>query len=187
MQPRIVEAYHDYDPPIPLVPIIEDLVRCVPKEHWAGLNRIVLTDAAGQPRRDRRRKSRSRKRKVALNEARGFYQPAWQEDPPFIQLHLDVIIGKQTKPRRLLARMAAPWIWRNMFAHVLYHELGHHIHYTQDPRGKETENVAEDHMWTFLVRLIRKRWYLFLLLAPSMILSGEFWRGLAYARKQDYR
>ena len=43
---------------------------------------------------------------------------------------------------------------------VLYHELGHHVHYYIRPEYREKEDVADDWSRKFLTNFIRRRyWY----------------------------
>ncbi len=198
----IVESYHDYEPPFPIVPIIRDLMKCVPKKHWNGLNCIVLTDSAGQSRDERRAQTLSRGRKVSLNEALGFCSYGTNAEKPYIQLHIDQILMKQTTReaterllaarswwaasahvlRGMLRRFARPYSRRVVLARVLYHELGHHIHHTQHPEHREPENVADDYMFEFLLRMTVRRWYFVLVAYAALAVSPSFWRFYSQAR-----
>jgi len=43
---------------------------------------------------------------------------------------------------------------------VLYHELGHHVHYFIRPEYKEKEDVADDWRNRFMANFLRKKyWY----------------------------
>ena len=171
MRCQIVESYRNYKPPFPVVPIVEDLVKCVPEKYLRGLDAIVLTNAGGQSRRARRRTTRARGRKVWVSTSRGFYKPPYAGRKPYIQLHVDLICGPTLKRRWWLAPLAAPFARRWRFAHVLYHELGHHIHRTQRPEHRERENVADGYMHALLKRLYVRRWYLGLAAFVAVLLN----------------
>jgi len=160
MRCHVVESYRDYEPRYPVVPVVEDLIRCVPEKLLAGLDTIVLTNAGGLSRQDRRRRTRSRGRKVVLSERRGFYRSGDDGQMPYIQLHVDLICGPTSKRSWWLAPLMAPFLRRWEFADVLYHELGHHIHHTQHPEHREREKVADGYMRKLLKRMCVRRWYL---------------------------
>jgi hypothetical protein len=48
---------------------------------------------------------------------------------------------------------------------VLFHEIGHHIHYTQAPEFREREDVAEDWKKRLSKIYFRKRYWYFLPIA----------------------
>jgi len=55
------------------------------------------------------------------------------------------------------------------FGFVLFHELGHHIHYTIRPEYAEKEDVADNWAGKLTVNLIRKKyWYLVPLIIPCL-------------------
>ncbi|MCC6488041.1 MAG: hypothetical protein IT364_11130 [Candidatus Hydrogenedentes bacterium] len=180
----VVESYRDYTPRRSYTPYVCDLLKCVPKRYLAGLDRVVLTDAAGQPRRERRRKTRSRKRRVPLIEARGFYQRAWRGNRAFIQLYVDRIFHKAENRRTPYERLTAPMLWpiirpafiRVNLAFVLYHEIGHHIHAEQRPEYRERENVANTYRRRLVMRLLLLRWYFVVPACLALMVLPEIWR-----------
>jgi len=180
---EIVESYNGYNPPFRIKPIVEDLLKCLPQKYLRGLNTIVLTDAAGRPRRERRRKTRSRGKKVALNGCLGFYQPVPRGQKPYIQLYVDNILRGCRRAGMPLGLLTRPFSRRLRFASTLYHEIGHHIHRTQRPEHREPEIVAEKYKYQFLVDFAAKRWYLALLALLGALLHPGFWRRIAQQRR----
>ena len=164
MKCDVIESYSDYVPPVPVAPIVRDLIRCVKPEYLAGLASIVITNSSSLSREERRRRVKSRNHKVLLAERRGFYQPASHDQEAYIQLKADMIIPVRWIKSR--DWFLDPLRYRLVFARVLYHEIGHHIHFTQRPKYRGIENVAEKHMHRLLKRMLLKRWYLYL---PAII------------------
>ncbi len=186
---EVVESYREYEPPFPVVPIVHDLLRCVPRKYLNGLGSIILTDAAGQSRRERRKTTLSHKKKVSLNEARGFYQPAWDGEKPYIQLHVDRVAPAKSDSKNTLEqaveKIIEPVQRRFLFAMVLYHELGHHIHFTKCPEHRERENVADKYRDVLIKRFFLRRLYLLIPLAialPLLLLRPSSWKCLGEAR-----
>ena len=122
---EVVEFYRNYTPRRSYAPYVCDLLKCVPKRYLAGLDCVVLTDASGESRRERRKKTHSRGRKVFVVDSFGYYQPEWNGNRPYIQLNIDRIypIGRPepTPYQRLLAPLIRPALARAQLAHVLYH------------------------------------------------------------------
>ncbi len=135
----IREAYKDYTPPFDAVKVVDRLLNGIPKKYLAGLHTVVITNMGHMSREERRRKTKSRKRKVILSQRGGSYCEQWKGEPAHIQLILDNIIGR--RPKWLLR---FPYVQDTALATVLFHEIGHHIHKTQAPESRERENVAED-------------------------------------------
>jgi hypothetical protein len=192
MQLEIIEEYRDYEPRRSVEPYVRDLLRCIPKKHLHGLRRIILTNASGQPRRERREKTYSRKRRVSLNESLGYYRHAWGSEPASIQLHIDRIFKRPNPEKkkwlfwfRLLRPLMAPIFVRYKLGSVLYHEIGHHIHETQAPEFREPEDVADRYGYEFLARMMWRRWYFVLSAVLALALFPPAWSMLykALARK----
>ncbi|MCP4643061.1 MAG: hypothetical protein GY851_21625 [bacterium] len=175
----IVEAYHDYEPPVPVEHVVRDLLRCVPAEYLQGLGAVILTDAAGKSRHERRASTHSRGRKVGLSDCLGYYEQAWNGEQASITLHMDVLLPRSERGRtwfaRLRAKLIRPWWLRSRIGHTLYHELGHHIHTTQKPEHRERENVADSWKWPLFFRMFKRRWYLAVLFGLGYVMSSAFW------------
>ncbi len=70
-----------------------------------------------------------------------------------------------------------PLIRDLMIGDVLYHELGHHIHYWMRPEYKEKEDVADNWSKKLFVNHIRHTyWYLMPFLVPAAKLYRVFRR-----------
>ena len=173
---EIVESFNDYVPPVPVGAIVRDLLRCVKPGYIGGLASVVITNGAALSRKERRRSTRSQHHKVMLSERRGYYQPASHDSEAAIQLRADLIIPRKwaESPNCL----ADPLLYRLVFALVLYHEIGHHIHFTNKPEKGEIERIANKHMYQLVRRMLFKRWYLIPLALVGMIpaLIRQVWR-----------
>jgi hypothetical protein len=137
--PNIVEVYRDYVPPHSVRPIIADLLKTVPPHYLVGLQTIILTNQAAQPRKKQRQKLWSRRHKIKLVQARGYYSGASRTSRASITLHIDNILkGASARDLKL------PLVRYFSLGTVLYHEIGHHIHAEHNPIYEGKENVAED-------------------------------------------
>ena len=154
--PNIVEVYRDYVPPQSVRPIIEDLLKTVPPRYLVGLQTIILTNQAAQPRKIQRQKTWSRNHKIKLVKARGYYSGASRTSQASITLHIDNILkGASASDLKL------PLVRYFSLGTVLYHEIGHHIHAEHNPIYEGKENVAEDwsdKLWQRFVQV--HYWYL---------------------------
>lgn len=150
---EIKEAYRDYKPPVPAKKIVRELLELIPEKYLVGLDCVVLSNFSGQPRRKRLGRTTTRGRKVARSQTAGLYHPKWKGQPPWIELYVDQIV--RPFPRWVLR---IPLIKRFAIAETLYHEVGHHIHYTVRPEYREKEDVADDWGKTFTREWIRKNY-----------------------------
>ena len=136
---QISANYHEYTPPFSVEPIIRRMLDSIPGRYLNGLSEVVLTNTAGMSRERRRSVTRSRKRKIRVLDARGLYHPAWQRKPAWIEIFVDNTIRGWEKGIWL----RLPVIREGKLGDVLFHEVGHHIHYTFRPEYKEREDVAD--------------------------------------------
>ena len=61
-----------------------------------------------------------------------------------------------------------PFLRELVFGHVLFLELGHHVHYTIRPEHKEREDVADKWAGKLNVNFIRKKyWYALPVIIPA--------------------
>jgi hypothetical protein len=160
---EIVEAYKDWQPPLDGRKAVTAAISAVPKEHLVGLDRVVLTNAGGLNRAQRRKKTKWRGQTRHSREALGTYAQPWQGRKAHINLFVDNIVAQCPRTARL------PPIRDALFADILFHEIGHHIHVTRTKQSREREDVADD--WVRKLGdlyLRRKRWYL----APLIRFSG---------------
>ncbi len=164
---EIKEAYRGYLPPAWAKPTVERILRRVPDSYLSGLRTIVLTAAGDLSHGRRRRKTRSRKKKVKISEACGLYHEKWRNEPAWIELFVDNIIGAYGAPIR------TGFVRDLVIGEVLAHELGHHIHATRAPEFKEGEDVADKWAARLLMPyLMRRYWYFF----PLVVWVIRPWR-----------
>jgi hypothetical protein len=163
----IYESYGKYRPPRKTVPVVRALLATVPDEYLLGLAAIVLCSAGSLSRKKRRSRSWSRGKKVFLHAAYGSYRQNWRGEGARIELYVDNIYRRLPS---ILARL--PLLSSLCIAETLFHELGHHIHYTVRPEFKEREDVADQWSKTLMRQAIRKRyWYLVPVLKLARIIS----------------
>ncbi len=135
----------------------------VPDKYLKGLDCVVLMNLGGLSRKDRVGKVWSRKRRFHKSYILARYHPRSRNSQPDIELRVDKIIeGLKGKFLRL------PFLREFVFSHVLFHELGHHIHYTIRPEHKEKEDVADQWATKLSVNFIRKKyWYALPIIVPA--------------------
>lgn len=152
---KVIENFRGWDPSFDAKGVVEGLLGRLPKNYCIGLGSVVLTCAGRMPRRRRRSKTRSRKRVVRVADCRGLYHHAWRGEPAWIELFVDTIVGRCYPPALRLGPTQ-----EYLLGDVLFHELGHHLHATQQPEHTEREVIAE--RWqSRLVRrqIFRRYWY----------------------------
>jgi hypothetical protein len=134
----IHEHYGEFKPNVNVRRITEKLLDSIDPEYLHGLGSIILTSQTQLARRDRRKKFLSRGRRYPVSRVLGFYRQTWKGQPASIELYVDKILAQ------------APSWWAHvplvgffLFGHVLFHEVGHHLHKTRRPEFKEREDVAK--------------------------------------------
>lgn len=137
--PEIVTSYSSYQPPFDVSKVVGRMVDSVPPAYLKGLERIVLTNTAELTRKRRRAVTTSRKRKVRVVEARGLYHPEWHRTPAWIEIFVDNTLKEHDKSFLL----KLPLVREFEIGGVLFHEIGHHIHFTSRPEFREREDVAD--------------------------------------------
>jgi hypothetical protein len=161
---NVQEAYREYQPPFDFKSTVERLLATVPEKYLIGLDCVVLVNQSGLPRRDRVGKTWSRKRKVDKLRILGRYHPRWHNSLPYIELRVDkILLSLETTAGhriKLLREIA--------IGHILFHEIGHHIHATARPEHAEKEDVADRWAAKLNRNFIRKKyWYLLPLIIPT--------------------
>ncbi len=132
------EFYNNFVPPRYVRGLVARLLSSIPAKYSNGLGSVVLTNRSGAPRRHRLGKVTSRKRRFPQHQVFGRYHRAHSGDPAWIELYVDNLAT---------AISCHPWIpmvRTACFAHVLFHEIGHHVHATVRPEFREKEDVADD-------------------------------------------
>jgi hypothetical protein len=83
---------------------------------------------------------------------------------PYIELRVDrIVLGLNGFPIRI------PMLRDIIFGHVLFHDIGHHIHRTVRPEYDEKEDVADKWAGKLNGNFIRKKyWYLLPILTPAL-------------------
>jgi hypothetical protein len=178
--PNVVEAYRDYVPPQWVLPMIHDLLKSVPPRYLIGLQTIVLTNQAAQPRKRKQQKVWSRNRKYKIVSALGYYSGARQSARASITLHVDNILKGLSR-----RELKIPFVRCYPLGSVLYHEIGHHIHAEHKPVYEGKENVAEDWSDKLSKRFYQVHyWYLMPLLKPLVFLI-QFGRSVSTRFRQS--
>lgn len=128
-----------YVPPFDVGATVERMLDSVPPKYLNGLSEIVLTNTAGLSRKQRRSVTKSRGRKVKQAASAGLYFQAWKGRPAWIKIYVDNALKNWEKGFWLKLSF-----YREMLlGHILFHEIGHHIHATVRPEHRETEDVAD--------------------------------------------
>jgi hypothetical protein len=138
-QPAVIASFSEYAPPFDHAPIVERMLDSIPPNYLIGLDRVVLTDSAGLPRARRRAVTKSRKRKVKIATALGLYHQEWEGERAWIEIFVDNTLRNWEKGWWL----KLSFMREGLIGDVLFHEIGHHIHYTSRPEHREKEDVAD--------------------------------------------
>jgi hypothetical protein len=156
--PLKVLIYQNYGSCLPKVnakKVVCHLLGTVPSKYLVGLGSITLSSQTELSRKERRQAHWSRGKKLSTRRIRGYYRRAWNGQPAFIELYVDKIY--ETVP---LWAARIPIVAFAVLGDVLFHEIGHHIHYTTRPEFKEKEDVADEWSKKLLANAVRKRyWY----------------------------
>ena len=160
---EIREAYRGYIPSVDVAAIVRQFLDTVEDKYLRGLDCVLLVNEAGLPRRDRIGKVWSGKRKIKKSRTLGCYRRQTRNHPAYIELRVDKIL-------KALEKMPAAFVFRKVvFGHVLFHEIGHHIHRKIRPEYKEKEDVADNWAGKLNANFIRKQyWYALPLLIPAL-------------------
>jgi hypothetical protein len=152
---RIIEAYRHYTPPVDAPAIIRRLLNTVPEKYLRGLDCVVLTNEVALSRKDRKGKVWSRRRRVDKSYVLARYHHGSRNSLPYIEVRVDKVVDATESwalPIRLIRDI--------VFGHVVFHELGHHIHSTIRPEHTEKEDVADTWAGKLNANFVRKTyWY----------------------------
>ena len=174
---EVIEAYTDFVPPRYARAVVQELLVSVPEKHFVGLRRIVLTNAAALTGPRKRRWSRSRGKKVHHTAVLGLYYREWRGEPAWIELFVDKIVAG---PPAWALRL--PVVRSVAFGHVLYHELGHHIHTRHRPEYRDREDVADSWEERLVRAHIQQRHATAWRLRPLMRLA---WRIMRWSTREN--
>jgi hypothetical protein len=156
-QIEIKEAYAGYTAPIQVRKAVERLLKWVPASYLAGLRTVVLRNSTSMSHNRRRGTTWSRGKKVRIQKCRGLYHQKWHGEPAWIEVFVDNVMDEC--PRWLLR--CSRFVADRAMGEVLFHEIGHHVHKTQDPSHKEREDIADKWMGRLLGGYLRRKyWYL---------------------------
>lgn len=111
---------------------VRELLEAAPSKYVVGLEGVTLRDAASLTRAEKREKVRSRGGLRKKTEVTGLYRPAGRSSGAKIELMIDEIFAPFPAwlPKVKMLR-------RICIGKVLYHELGHHIHYSGAAMGSK--------------------------------------------------
>ena len=159
---EIQENYKDYEAPRCALKSVKRLIRHTPKKYFSDLQLVHLTNSDALNRKSRRQKTKSRKRKVSLNNCGGWYIEKWNNQPARIELLIDKIFYEFPS-----WALKIGFISDITLSGVFFHELGHHIHKTQAPEHQEREDVADKWENRLSRQYFWKRyWHLMILIWP---------------------
>ena len=88
------------------------------------------------------------------NRRRGLYHAQWKGTPAWIEMFVNNIV--EAFPPMLFR---VPLFRDMVFAEVLYHEVGHHIHRTVRPEYQEREDVADKWRGVLWWSFFRRRYW----------------------------
>jgi hypothetical protein len=137
--PIVIASFRDYQPPFDPAPIVRRMLESVPEKYLLGLGKVVLTNASGLPRKRRRSTTKSRRRKVRVIETRGLHHPAFDGGRAWIEMFVDNTLRGWENGWWL----RIPLVHEGKIGDVLFHEIGHHIHFSSRPEYREREDVAD--------------------------------------------
>lgn len=137
--PQVIVTFSDYEPPFDVASTTQRILDSVPRQYLTGLGAVVLTNASGLPRKRRNSNVKARQRKVRLSAAIGLYHPAANGNRAWIEIFIDNTLRGWEKGWWL----RVPFIRESKLSDVLFHEIGHHIHFAVRPEYREKEDVAD--------------------------------------------
>ena len=168
--PQVIVHFSGHTPPFNPVPTVERMLAYVPPKYLVGLSEVVLTNSSGLSRKIRRSVTKSSKRKFKIVECRGLYRQAWQGTPAWIQIFLDNTLKGWEKGWWL----KLPLLRDILLSDVLFHEVGHHIHFTARPELREKEDVADSWMRKLRRQYLRRRYDWLISLTPLLRPLGHW-------------
>ena len=150
---QVRSADGDDVPPVDGVAIVERLLGSVPPSWCIGLREIVITTAGTRAPDRPPRRSWVHGRKIPMRHVLALYHGSATADPAWIEVFVDRIVA--SVPRMVLRMPPARDL---LFALVVFHELGHHVHQRVRPENRDPETVADDWAAQFTVMFVRRRY-----------------------------
>jgi hypothetical protein len=137
--PQVIVTFSDYEPPFDVALTTQRLLDSVPRQYLTELDAVMLTNASGLPQKRRNSTVKARQRKVRLSATRGLYHPAANGNRAWIEIFVDNTLRGWEKGWWL----RVPFIRESKLSDVLFHEIGHHIHFAIRPEYRDKEDVAD--------------------------------------------
>jgi len=165
----LIDNYKDYNPPSFIHDSIDRLLSGIPQKYLIGIKSIILTNSKALTSDDR--KSDNKKMKNGWMTL-AFYSPAKKakpsnisfSKPAHISMYIDRILEKF--PNYFLK---LHFMQDVIIGAILYHEIGHHIHYSKIPEYQEREIVAKKWKKHLINRYLWKQyWYCMISIYPLM-------------------
>ena len=137
--PQIIVTFNGYEPPFDVASTAQRVLDTVPRKYLTGLGAVLLTNSGALPTKRRNTTIKTRKRKVRMGKAAGLYHPAANGNRAWIEIFIDNVLRGWEKGWWL----RVPFVRESKLSDVLFHEIGHHIHFTIRPEYREKEDVAD--------------------------------------------
>ncbi|MGC2620608.1 MAG: hypothetical protein WA414_16295 [Acidobacteriaceae bacterium] len=135
----MIVSFSGYKPPFDPAPLVRRMLDSVPQKYMAGLSTVVLSNASGLTGKRRKLRVKSRTRTVSFATARGAYHPASRGNLAWIEIFVDNALRGWEQGWWL----RVPFIREHRLSDVLFHEIGHHVHFAVRPEHCEKEDVAD--------------------------------------------
>lgn len=143
--------------------IITNLLTNIPSIYFQGINNVLLINSSDLNRSRRKSKTKSSKN-IKIVESYGLYHPKYKGQEPYIELFLDNIFKNYHKNV-----FKIPILKEILFAYTLFHEIGHHVHYSYKPERMNEEKIADEWAEYLTLQYITKRFWILLLFFWSPI------------------
>jgi hypothetical protein len=137
--PQIIVTFNGYEPPFDVVSTAQRILDTVPRKYLTGLDAVVLTNSGTLPTKRRNQTIKTRQRKVRMGKVSGLYHRAANGNRAWIEIFVDNALRGWEKGWWL----RVPFVRESKLSDVLFHEIGHHIHYAIRPEYREKEDVAD--------------------------------------------
>jgi hypothetical protein len=137
--PQVIVTFVGYEPPFDVATTAQRILDSVPRKYLTGLGTVVLTNSGALPSKRRNNIIKARQRKVRTGAAAGLYHPAANGNRAWIEIFVDNTLRGWERGWWL----RVPFIRESKLSDVLFHEIGHHIHYAVRPEYREKEDVAD--------------------------------------------